>query len=209
MSLPDSRGRTCYLACGYCFSPALPGVVTVVHQCSYPKTEERFHPLSGHACLPVSPWCGLEEAPLGKDAGPQLTAWQRGLHICAVWDQRWPLFPADTAQDWSGQLRSRGRSSSAPRAGLSLHHHPHRLPPHGLPSPRAQCVPTSLLGLHPASSCAPSLPPPLPQGVHPLLACLQAQEAWGQFTDDQKHKMCFKVLQCHPGEEGKQHRPVR
>lgn len=54
--------------------------------------------------------------------------------------------------------------------------------------------------LHPATSRAPLLPFPLPHGACPLLAHLLTQQAWGQFTDDQKHEMCFKVPQCHPVE---------
>lgn len=61
--------------------------------------------------------------------------------------------------------------------------------------------------LHPATCRSPLLPSPLPHGVRPLLAHLPTQQAWGQFTDDQKHEMCFKVLQCHPVERKReQHR---
>ena len=59
----------------------------------------------------------------------------------------------------------------------------------------------TLVQLHRATSCGPLLPSPLLHGVRPLLAHLVTQQAWGQFTDDQKLEMCFKVLKCHPGEE--------
>lgn len=58
-----------------------------------------------------------------------------------------------------------------------------------------------MVQLYGAPSCGPLLPSPLLRGVRPLLAHLVIQQAWGQFTDDQKLEMYFKVLKCHPGEE--------
>lgn len=60
--------------------------------------------------------------------------------------------------------------------------------------------------LHPATSRAPLLPLPLLHGACPPPAHLLTQQAWDQFTNDQKHEMCFKVPQCHPVErKGAQH----
>lgn len=58
----------------------------------------------------------------------------------------------------------------------------------------------TLVQLYGATSCGPLLPSPLLHGVRPLLAYLVTQQAWGQFTDDQKLEVCFKVLERHPGE---------
>lgn len=105
-----------------------------------------------------------------------------------------------------------------PCAGQEHHHHPQQLLPPSPPlpgkaatlAPRAQAPMHMLTSgrLHRATSCDPLLPSPLPHGVCPLLAHILTQQSRGQFTDDQKHEMYFKVLQCHPVEKKRERHGV-
>lgn len=122
-----------------------------------------------------------------------------------------PGFPVDTAQGQSLSLASTSphpqpdalcRAQAAPPATVA--------PPAALPSPGQAAVkakspaPVPVLTsvrIYGAASSGALLPSPLQHGVRPLLAHLVSQQAWGQFADDQKLEMCYKVLKCHPGEK--------